>query len=391
MNVLLLAIPALLAALWGWHKGALRVVARLFVLILAYTLVWQETAPFAHYIAEKQWLTGMFVWPAAATGLFLVGTFVFSACASGFLYLAPDEWKEGGKNLGAILGLLLGGVLGVFLIWTAGVMQDAQFKRQRSELPTAQATADSEHSVVDTTLNDFATQLVSTTIRTTMGDSPAAVFTSEMLRSPISVGEGFKRLAEQPDLRRLLSDPESYDVLIHGSAEDVMKLPSFQALVSDAELMRFMVSTGLAGETLAEQKHDLASKMCAYARNFEIISETPQYEALVADPVFQDQLRSGQWLQLLANDKTRELAEMLINPDTAKRNGAPVGYSIQAPNQTQWRPDNVDANATQHADDVPQRSESASKTIYRWRDAKGHIHLTHEKPPEGIQADAMVE
>jgi hypothetical protein len=162
-------------------------------------------------------------------------------------------------------------------------------------------------------------------------------------------------------------------------------------MVSDPELMRFMQSTGLAGETPAEQKYELASKMGAYARNFEIISETPQYEALVADAAFQDQLRSGQWLQLLANDKTRELAEMLINPDTAKHNDKPVGYSVQAPNQTQWRSDNVDANTAQHTDDSPQSSDAPTKTIYRWRDAEGHIHLTDEKPPEGIQADAMVE
>jgi hypothetical protein len=394
MNVLLLAIPALLCALWGWHKGALRVVTRLSVLILAYALVWQETATFAHYIAEKQWLTGVLVWPAAAAGLFLGGSFLFSACASGFLYLAPDEWKEGGKSLGAMLGGLLGSVLGVFLIWTAGVMQDAQLKRQQNETAithTTQPITSSQRSAIDTLLNDFASTAVAKTVSTVMGDSPAAVFTSEMLRSPISVGEGFKRLAEQPDLRRLLSDPESYEVLIHGTAEEVMRLPYFQALVSDVELMRFMKSTGLAGETLAEQKYDLASKMCTYARNFEIISETPQYEALVADPAFQDQLRSGQWLQLLANDKTRELAEMLINPDTAIRSEQPVGYSIQAPGQTQWRPDNADTDTAQLSEDSPQADSTSNKTIYRWRDANGRIHLTHEKPPAGIQADAMVE
>jgi hypothetical protein len=82
---------------------------------------------------------------------------------------------------------------------------------------------------------------------------------------------------------------------------------------------------------------------------------------------------------------------MLINPDTAIRSEQPVGYSIQAPGQTQWRPDNADTDTAQLSEDSPQADSTSNKTIYRWRDANGRIHLTHEKPPAGIQADAMVE
>ncbi len=408
MYVIVLAITALLAAIWGWRKGAMRVVTRLLVLVLAYALTWQETPALVHFITEKHWLTGVVVWPVASGALFVGGSVMFSLCAAGIYYLAPDEWKHGGKSAGAILGAVLGGVLGLFLVWTVGVTQDAIAKRQQAGTDTsdsASTTAQNRtaaHTAPDNTVNntrsaadqflyDFAANSVSSVLTSIMGNSPSAALAGQMLRSPLSVGEGFKHLAEQPALRLLIQDPQSYFVLKNGSVADVMRLPYFRELVSDAELMRFLTSAGLAGTTAAEQEQDFATKLSTYARNFEQVRLTPEYQALASDPNFQAQLKSGQWIQLLGNEKARALAEMLINPDTVASQpaaaGKPTGFTMQAPGQTTWS-SNDDPNAGATGDET---GESSVKPIYRWRDANGRIHITDTKPPDGIEADVLVE
>lgn len=391
-----LIVPAVLSAFWGWQKGAMRVASRLSVLVLAYALAWQETPALVHLLAEKQWLSGMYIWPVAGGALFMGGSLVFSLAAVGLIYLAPDEWKEGGKGAGALLGALLGGVIGLFLVWTVGVAQDAIHKREQtkgSAATTSQPAPVASRSASDQFLHDFAANTVAGTVTTIMGDSPATALTSEVLRAPLSVGEGFKHLAEQPDLRLLIQDPQSYAVLMRGTPAEIMRLPHFRAVVADAELMRFLESTGLSGDTPVEQEQDLANKLSTYARNFEYIRQTPEYQALAADPDFQSQLKSGQWLQLLGNDRVRELAEMLINPDTVVSRDTvstpPAGFTMQAPGQAQWvSPDQAESEAAPEGNDT---GTAPAKTIYRWRDADGRMHLSDEKPPEGTPADVLVE
>ena len=400
MYTLLFITFVLATGFWGYYKGSLKVLLRLLTILFAYTLAWQGTSTVAHFLTLKHWLPGVFVWPVAAGALFVGGSLFFSLLASLLVYVAPDEWKQRGKGLGAAMGCLLGSIIGLFLLWTAGVAQEAILKRQQTQAgiessPDAFASkpAPPEHSTTDQILQSAATEMISRAATAIMGDSPTASLAGEIARSPISVGEGFKHLAEQPELRLLLQDPESYATLTHGTPDDVLRLPHFRALVTDTELMRFLGTTGLTGATPAEQERDLATKLSTYARNFETLRHTPEYQALAADPDFQNQLKTGQWLQLLTNEKARELAEILVNPEALAKQqdtqDASTRFTVSAPGQTEW-------NSTAHGSKTDGGSDNrtdteTTKTIYRWRDPKGRIHLTDEKPPEGTPYDELVQ
>lgn len=404
--------------LWGWHNGGLRVGTRLGALLLAYALVYQETGNLAAFISEKGWLTGVLVWPAASGTLFVSGSVMFGIMGSLFMYVAPDEWKMGGKKTGAVLGAALGVVLALMLAWATGVVQDALAHKARQSAAssaTDRASATSHaaakntvpvktfqstpRSALDQALFDFAAKAMAGTVTAALPEQASAL-AEQMMRSPISVGEGFRQLAENPDLRTLVEDPASHAVLLRGDAHEIQRLPAFRAIVQDQQLMQFLKVAGLNGDSTTALEQDFANKLSTYTRNFERVKMTPEYQALLQDDTFVAKLQSGDWLSLLSDEKIRRMAETLINPPEHLPGDPlpPATYSISAPGDMNWQ--SSDTSATEvgkHETDTTQTSapdaptDKASGVIYRWRDERGRLHITDDKPADGIPYDSLVQ
>lgn len=388
MYVFIAGLTTCAMVLWGWHKGLLHLVLRLSALLLAYVFTWQVTPAFAAYITERGWLSGVLVWPAAGLALFFVGSMVLSLLARGVLHIAPAHWQSEGKLAGGVIGAALGCGLGLLLVWTTGALQDAWHIRTANENQQDENQQDkstpapisalpaSVLSYADQVVRHWSGDVIATMAQRTLGDSPAATVATQWVRDPLSMSEGLQHLANKPALRQLFQDPASYDVLVKGSSADIQRLPAFQALTDDPQVMQLLSVAGLPGEALPQQSQALAGMLSRYAGNFEKMRTTPEFQALVQNPDLRQKLQQGNLLVLLTDDKIRQLASMLTQDNTT------LG-KIDQPATAAHSPPIAPAQPITPAQPMQE------KNLYRWKDERGRVHITEDQPPEGIKADVI--
>jgi hypothetical protein len=388
MYIAIVLFSALSVSFWGWRKGFLQLVLRLSSLLLAYALTWQEAPHLARYLADKGWLPGLLAWPVAGAVLFLGGSILFSIAARGLVSLMPEEWHAKGKMLGAISGVLLGAGLGLLMTWTAGALRDSWELRRVAPQQTAATNVEWEPSAVaqaDHLVRDISGQAMAVLVQGALGDSPAAAVAAKWARQPLSMSGGLQHLASKPELRQLFQDPANYAVLVRGTNDEIQRLSSFQALVNDPQAIQFLSAAGLPGATPAQQSQALAGMLSRYAGNFEKLRGTPEFQSLAQDPELREKLQQGNLLALVTNDKMRRLTDMLVQgklPDQlpAEQDEA---NSVEARELSASRP-----RRDSSAKPVSSKQEP-SKPLYRWRDEKGRLHITEDKPPEDIKADVI--
>lgn len=386
MYITIVLVTAFFTALWGWRKGFLRLILRLSALLLAYAFTWQEAPAFAAYIASKGWLTGLLVWPLAGLILFFAGSMVFSLLARLLARLAPEHWQRGGKRMGAVSGAVLGCGLGLLLVWTAGALQDAWRMRMAQQSAPVQTPSTSEKttslSEADRIVRNLSGNAMAALAQGALGQGPASVAAGRWMRDPLAMSDALKHLMGKPELRQLFENPANYNVLARGSTADIQRLPAFQSLTGDPQVMELLSAVGLPGEALPQQSQALAGMLSRYAGNFEKLRKTPEFQALAQDPELRMKLQQGNVLALLTDDKMRRLAAMLAHGEQPPGVGSADGVGLAGSEEF--------ASPGQDIREPKKPEENLPKKIlYQWKDEKGRVHFTEEKPPEGVKADVI--
>ncbi|MBK8287269.1 MAG: DUF4124 domain-containing protein [Cellvibrionales bacterium] len=385
MYITIALVAAFFTALWGWRKGFLHLLLRLSALLLAYAFTWQETPAFAAYIAEKGWLTGVLVWPLAGLLLFFTGSIVFS-CWRGFWFALRQTIGSVAANGQGIAGAVLGCGLGMLLVWTTGALQDAWRMRMAQQSAPVQTPSTSEKttslSEADRIVRNLSGNAMSALAQGALGQGPAATAAGRWMRDPLAMSEELKHLTSKPELRQLFENPANYNVLVRGSTVDIQRLPAFQSLTGDAKVMQFLSAVGLPGEALPQQSQALAGMLSRYAGNFEKLRKTPEFQALAQDPELRMKLQQGNVLALLTDDKMRRLAAMLAHGEQPPGVGSADGVGLAGSEEF--------ASLGQDKQEQKTPEENLPKKIlYQWKDEKGRMHFTEDKPPEGVKADVI--
>jgi len=388
MYITIVLFFALFVSFWGWRKGFLRLVLRFSALLLAYAMTWQAAPQLSHYLAEKGWLPGLLAWPVAGLLLFLGGSMLFSVAARGLGLLMPEEWHESGKVPGAISGLLLGAGIGLLMVWTAGALRDswalrtAESQQTVVDVKNGVAWEPSAMAQADHLVRDASGQAMAVLVKGALGDSPTAAAAAQWARQPLSMSSGLQHLASKPELRQLFQDPDNYAVLVRGSNADIQRLPPFQELVNDPQAIQFLSAVGLPGATPAQQSQAFAGMLSRYAGNFEKLRGTPEFQSLAQDPELREKLKQGNLLALLTNDKMRRLTDMLVQGELPDQLPAEQdeAYGVDIRRESSAKPGSSKAVSSKPV---------SSKPLYRWQDDEGRLHITEDKPPEGIKADVI--
>ena len=378
MYITITAIAAFFSMLWGWRAGLFRMLLRLLALCLAYGLAIRGTPPTAEFLVQKGWLNGVLAMPLVAVALLLLGALLFGTAAKQIALAAPEEWRQGGKKTGALVGAVLGCGVGLLLAWGAGTLKEAWQWRTAQQ---AAAHVTPEQSPLDAALRRAAGNLMADGVEAVLGNSAAAPIAAQWVREPLSVGLALKHIAELPGLRSLVTDPKQYAVLLQGDARAVQRLPGFQALAADPQAMQLLQTLGLQGSSSQEQSAALATMLSKYTQRAELLRSTPEFQTLAADPVLAQRVQNGEWLGLLADPRVRRLVAAVNN------GGAdPVAALSATPSAPHGEQGGEPASTAQ----VKQPSaQDQLKFLYRWKDEKGRLHITEEKPPAGIKADVI--
>ena len=381
MYLLVVSVTALVCLWWGWRAGLFRMLLRLLALCLAYGLAIRGTPSVADFLVQREWLNGLLALPVVGVALLLLGSLLFGAAAKPIAAAAPEEWRRGGKKTGAIAGGVLGCGAGLLLAWGVGTLQDAwQWRTAQQSANTAVPEQSPAASPMDAALRRAAGDLMAGSMEAVLGDSAVAPIAAQWVREPLSVGLALKHIAELPRLRALVADPKQYAVLLQGDINAVQRLPGFQALIADPQAMQLLQTAGLQGNSSAEQSAALAAMLSKYTRRVETLRATPEFQVLAADPVLAQRLQKGEWLGLLADTRVRRLVAA-INSDSDPVTA--LAAMSAAPDSKQ--------NTALEREVQPARSPEPEpvKLLYRWKDEKGRLHITEDKPPEGIQADVI--
>ncbi len=103
------------------------------------------------------------------------------------------------------------------------------------------------------------------------------------------------------------------------------------------------------------------------------------------DKDLKEKLQQGNLLVLLTHDKMRRLATLLAQDGTLPE----LSAATTLRQRTAAMDGDGDPATASTGRAAAGKKEESAKPLYRWKDERGRLHITEEKPPEGVQADVI--
>ncbi len=250
--------------------------------------------------------------------LILASLFLFFAAgiAVSILFLVVERLipeQETGSSAssyaGAAIGLFSGLVLAIITIWTIAFIRDTWL------LTDSESVAVNRNSDIEI----FANQLASKTVNTAMSlGSVKPVVTRlsvALVENPAEVTLQAQRLANSNDLNTFLSDAGNQVVLNSGDIEAVKNLAGFQQLARNPDLVALTRSTGMVTESAMNKESTetvLAEQITKIWGHVQQVRTNQRVQEIIGNPEFQQQVQSGNPVELLTNVRLLELANIIF-------------------------------------------------------------------------------
>lgn len=286
LSFILLSGCIVLFALQGYWKGFIRVLSQLCSLLAAYAATFLFIAPLANYLRENTSLHGMAVYPVAGLLIFIPVSMVVTLLFS----LLDQHTRTAGKLsalsrlAGLLTGAVIGALVGILLVYGWTLFQDF---RKTAETP-------------DSPLAQLSRELVSKTgarlINLVQPD--AALFAEGFLHSPVDNGKRLANVAQMPELKAFIADPQLSAMVREGDTEQIMADPLFQQIADHPDLQILLQQSGLTDKNSPPDKA-LANLMVDANRGMEKLYQDPQVQAIMKDPEFQRLIEQKAYWQLM--------------------------------------------------------------------------------------------
>lgn len=363
LPLILFAGSAVFFTYRGYRRGLLTSLSRVLGLLGGYLAAILYTQAAATWLQAHTTLQGVIAYAAAAVTLFIgVGlavSLVFGLLAR--LIPPKDALVKLSATGGALMGLAVGVVVGLALVWSLGLVRDMQ------ATPVSRPQA----SAVESLARSIAGKAVSTAMQATEMQPEVASISAALIRSPVEIAGQLKRLTQSQELANLLNRPDNQEILNRGDRQALMQAPDFQKLADNPDMQALVRASGLVadGDDGAEAIMPLlADQVTSIWQRTQRMKHDSRVQAILQDPEFQRQVQSGNPLALLTNPQFVALAEVL--------------FSEQEP---------IDAVAAGIESHVQSVSEPEAVTprptakIYRWVDENGRTHFSDVDPKQSQQ------
>lgn len=355
-SLIIFLIVILFFAYRGYRKGLLKSVARILSVVAGYVCALLYTGQVSQLVESVSGLQGIVAFLVASLTLFfgagLVVSLLFWLFAKLLLGEAPVSTASayGGAAVGAATGLLLA----IVVIWGLAFVRDS------SPAAAPASTTAENPSKVEKLANRIAGKAVASAMSLGSANPEVAKLTAAMAAAPADMVQRAQRLAQSEDMVAILNDPRSQAALDSGDYEAVRRLPAFQRLVNNPDMLVIANASGLLADASAgNQALDvaLATQLTDIWGRAQRVKNNQRVQEIIGDAEFQQRIRSGNPLDLLTNDKLLELADIIFAED------APPGRS-----------------GTGQSGGARQARPKSEKKLYRWVDDKGNIHYSDVDP-----------
>jgi len=302
LDLLLLVVLVGFTLLGAW-RGALESGLRLVGWVAGYAAAFLA-APFAGGAVAA--LLGAPVWlgmPLAGTFAFLAVQIVF-AIAIVLVRRRREEAAPGNTDrlLGAFFGAARGGLLVILVGWLALFADALRSQALASQAPSLEHSRAARWS--GAVVEDGASAVLGRS-------DPAARAATALVAHPRETLDALQGVLGHPRVVALQGDFEFWSRLDAGEVDRAMALPSFRALVRDADLRRQLGALGLVDAPVAADplafERVVGEALVAAAPRIAALRADPELRALLEDPEVQELVERGDALRLLADPRLRSV------------------------------------------------------------------------------------
>ena len=340
----------------GYKKGLVRSLSRVLSLLGGYLASILFTGQVAAIVASLFQLRGIVPFIIAALFLFIAGGVIvnFLFLLVGKLIPEKENPSAGSSIAGATLGLGVGFVVALIIVWTFTFARDVRPDQQTA------TPGETQKSSIESLSNQIVGKAVNTALSMTSAEPEVIDLSTALVEAPAEFALQAQRLASSNDLNTLLSDSRNQAVLNSGDVAALQKLPAFQQLVKNPDMLALANSAGMTtepGDTAAVETA-LASQLIDIWGRMQRVQNNRRVQEILSDSEFQQKIQSNNPLDLLTNARLLELADIIFSDSVA-----PDNDTDKAADSTQ--PDNN-----------LQQTPKKQTTIYSWTDKNGRIHYS---------------
>jgi uncharacterized membrane protein required for colicin V production len=376
----------------GYRKGFIGSITRVLGWIVAYPAAIIFTKPLAKLIMQHTPLEGLIVYFIAGSSIFLLVSFLVSVLLNQLAKLIPDTdaTQTGSKIGGAGVGVLMGALMGLLVVYGIGLVitPKAQPQLQANNaaapdnstalnnygrtpangVPHIRDLAKSNDSFIETSAKKLIGTAAATAVDLALDDKTTTQITKAFVENPQTMLTHVQQVANDGQMKDLMADEKIQSILTTGDTHALMRDPAFKELMNNPSVQALMSQSDVTSERGAQAA---AEKMVQAWSRVQTIKHDPRVIAILNDPEFQQQLNSSNKLPLMMNPKLNQLTEIIFSSETTPANGMGT-YRVQDVNE-----------ASIHTAQAPTESAAADEkpatTIYRWTDENGQVHYS-DKP-----------
>jgi uncharacterized membrane protein required for colicin V production len=340
----------------GYRKGLLKSIARIASLIAGYAATILYSLPATELIESNFQLQGIVAFITASTVLFLAAASLvgFLFWGLGKLGTTKQEKSSASAIGGAVVGSVVGTLIAIIIVWAFGFASELQ------PVAPGQVLTQKSSGVIDNLTRNVVSKIADRVLSATATSPEVSGLSRALIESPGEISQQVQRLTKGNELNALFGEPSNQAVLDSGDAKAVQKLPAFQALARNPDMLSLAKSAGMLGE--AGDKVELAETALAVQvidvwGRMQQVKNNQRVQDIMADPEFRASIQSGNPVDLVTNARLLELANIVFSEKA----------QVAVP---------VEPGADQSPAAVPKKAAK----IYSWIDDKGRIHYSNVEP-----------
>jgi uncharacterized membrane protein required for colicin V production len=286
-----------LFSLRGYVKGFFGALSNIVSLTLAYITAFLLVKPAARLLQEHTELEGILVYLIAGLIIFTVVSVFVSLIFSGLdKFINSNQTLSSASKIGGLfVGILLGGLIGLIAVYSISIVREL-----------GQPGAVASQTPVDNTARKLAGKMIAAA--TTYTYPEATKFSEAFVSSPVAMGKSLHRVANNPDIKSLVSDEYYQRLLARGDAQNLIREPLFQRLMNDADVQYFLEQSQLI-PTDTQSEEVIARALIDSWQGFQAVRNDARVQEIMNDPEFQKKLQSGDKFALMNDAQLQELTE----------------------------------------------------------------------------------
>lgn len=359
-SLLLFIVVMLFFAYRGYKKGLLKSLSRVFSLVAGYIAAILYTEQFAAVLESQYQLQGIVWFLIAALVLFFSAAIAVVILFWLFAKLLPatDSPSTASSLGGATVGLVIGVIAAIAIIWTY------VFVRDMRSVDDVDAAANLEPSRIESLASKVASKVVNKAM--SMGSARPEItnLSTALIASPAEIAQHAQRLSTSNDLNELLSDPGNQALLNRGDVTAVKNLPALRKLARNPDMLALAKFAGVVDDSANSSdavETALARQLTDIWGRVHRVKNDQRVQKILNDPEFQQKIQSGNPINLLTNARLLELADIIYADESVPGEARQVESS------------------NDRSDSSLQPSSDEKIEIFSWVDEDGRIHYSDTK------------